>query len=93
MPPTESTKSTAAAAPPPVIIDVGKKSRKAIRLLRRGKGNLLAEVNHCIQELRSANKISGSAQPIIVVVRKKSRSIMDILDYDDDDDDDDDDDE
>jgi len=55
----------------PVVVDLGKKSRKQIKRLRNGKGKLLAEVNGCIQELKSSGTISTSAQPVVVVIRQK----------------------
>ena len=55
----------------PIIVDIGKKSRKQIRELRRGTGKLLDELNGVIQELRAAGKVSASAQPVFVVVRQK----------------------
>jgi hypothetical protein len=55
----------------PVIVDLGKKKKKAIKRLRRGQGRLMEQVEDCIQELRDAGAISGTAQPVIVVVREK----------------------
>jgi len=72
-----STSSTSA----PVIIDVGKKSRKAIKQLRKGEGKLMEEVNQCLRELREANKISASAQPVIVVVQKKPQTLMEMMNW------------
>jgi hypothetical protein len=67
---------TSSSGTAPVIIDLGKKSRKKIKRLRRGEGALMDDVNQAIQELRNANKISASAQPVVVVVREKARSFM-----------------
>ncbi|MGE3805637.1 MAG: hypothetical protein AB7K24_13255 [Gemmataceae bacterium] len=60
----------------PILIDLGKKSRKKIKRLRRGEGDLMDDVNHAIQELRNANKIGASAQPVVVIVREKPQSLM-----------------
>jgi hypothetical protein len=56
----------------PVIVDLGKKSRKAIKRLRKGTGKLMDEVNACIEELRESGAIDGAAQPVIVVVKEKA---------------------
>jgi hypothetical protein len=72
---TMSAKGSSAGATP-IIIDLGKKSRKKIKRLRRGEGTLMDDVGQAIQELRSTGKISSSAQPVVVIVRQKSRSFM-----------------
>jgi hypothetical protein len=58
----------------PVVIDLGKKSRKGVKALRRGEGPLLKEVIDAIEELKAAGTVSASAQPVIVVVRQKPGS-------------------
>jgi hypothetical protein len=55
----------------PIVIDLGKKSRKRIKALRRGEGALLEEVIDAIEELKKAGTVSASAQPVIVIVRQK----------------------
>jgi uncharacterized protein DUF6200 len=52
----------------PIIIDLGKRSRRQINRLRRGKGELLDEVHDCLDELAENGKITKTAQPVIVVV-------------------------
>lgn len=64
-------KNTQAA---PIVIDLGKKKRKQVRRLRKGKGVLIDRVNGVMEELRSAGTLATGSQPVIVVVReKKSR--------------------
>jgi hypothetical protein len=58
----------------PVVVDIGKKRRKQVKQLRRGKGKLVAQVQACIEELRTAGTIAASVQPVIVVVQEKRRS-------------------
>jgi hypothetical protein len=53
-----------------LLVDLGKKSRKQIKRLRKGQGKLVDEVNRCLQELRSAGTATES-QPVVVVVREK----------------------
>jgi hypothetical protein len=58
----------------PIIVDLGKKKRKAVKRLRRGSGKLLDEVNVTLQELRNAGTIGANAQPVIFVVSERRRS-------------------
>ncbi len=56
-----------------IVIDLGKKKRKAVKRLRKGEGKLMDEVKYCIEELRNAGAIEGPARPVIVVVREKAK--------------------
>lgn len=69
--PIEDPAKTSAKAP--IVVDLGKKRRKAVKQLRRGNGKLMDEVNSTLQELRTAGTIAASAQPVIVVVERKRR--------------------
>ncbi len=55
----------------PIIIDIGKKKKKDIKRLRKGKGKLMSDVDNCIQELREAGEITSSVRPVVVVVTQK----------------------
>jgi hypothetical protein len=55
----------------PVVIDLGRKSRKQIRRLRRGEGKLLNAITEVVDGLKTAGTISSSAQTVIVVVRER----------------------
>jgi hypothetical protein len=63
----------ATAQPEPIVLDLGKKTRKAIRRLRKGKGKLMAQVLDTHADLRASGICDASAQPIIVVVRQKAK--------------------
>jgi hypothetical protein len=67
------TPSTAAAGtkPSPVIIDLGEQSRKRVKLLRKGQGKLLEQVNEAIRQLTASGKLASGAQPVVVVVREE----------------------
>ncbi len=65
-----------AASEPPIILDLGKKRRKQIKLLKKGTGKLMAEVQDCIQELKQAGRVSEQARPVIVLVRERRRRSM-----------------
>ena len=54
-----------------LLVDLGKKSRKQIKRLRNGTGKLVDEVQHCIEELRTAGTLPDSSQPVVVIVRQK----------------------
>lgn len=58
----------------PIIIDLGRHRRKQIKRLREGTGKLLDEVLQSIHELKTAGRISESAQPVVVVVREKKKA-------------------
>ena len=57
-----------------VVIDLGKKGRKKIKKLRKGRGPLLETVDDAITELKEKGEVSKSAAPVIVVVREKKRN-------------------
>lgn len=59
---------------PAVVVDLGKKSRKKVKKLRKGKGPLLEDVDDAIAQLRSDGSISEDAVPVIVVVRQKEKN-------------------
>lgn len=70
----ESPKTESAAANAPVVVDVGKKRRKQIKRLRNGRGKLMDQINHLVEELRTSGSISATSQPLVVVVRQKRRT-------------------
>jgi Family of unknown function (DUF6200) len=55
----------------PIVLDMGRKSRKQIRRLRRGEGKLMNRITGVIDELKNSGTITAGAQPIIVVVRER----------------------
>jgi len=61
-----------------IVIDLGKKSGKNVRRLRKGRGPLLDHVEDCLEELREAGTISAAAQPVVVIVERRlsSRDLM-----------------
>ena len=59
-----------------VVIEMGKKSRKKVKKLRRGRGPLLEEVNDTITELQAEGKLETGVAPVIVVVRGKQKSSL-----------------
>ena len=59
-----------------VVVDMGKRSRKKVKKLRRGRGPLLEEVNDAISELQAEGKLNADAAPVIVVVRGKKKNSL-----------------
>lgn len=58
----------------PVIIDLGKKRKKQVRALRKGRrGPLLDKVHEAVDSLRQQGMIAPDAQTVIVVVRERAR--------------------
>ncbi len=63
--------------PPPVIVDLGNKSKKAIKKLKRGTGKLMNEVEDAIEQVRLRLPESDRNKQIIPVLviygRKRKR--------------------
>jgi hypothetical protein len=57
----------------PIIIDLGKKSRKQVRLAREGAGKLMDEISVTLEDLRADGTIKPDAQPVLIIVRQKPR--------------------
>jgi len=75
--PAATTLAATAAAPEvrePIIIDLGKKKRRQVRKLRKGKGcRLLDKVNDVLEEGIAVKAFPSDAQTVVVVVREKKR--------------------
>ena len=54
-----------------IMLDIGKRSRKAIKKLRKGKGKLLRRVNNVVGQLRNSGELKEDAQIVLVVVRER----------------------
>lgn len=67
------TKTTPAEHDAPIVLDLGKKSRKQIRRLRKGRGNLMDRVTDVIADLKAEGTIDAAAQPVIIVVRQRAK--------------------
>jgi hypothetical protein len=53
------------------LVDLGKKSRRAIRDLRRGKGRLMDDIEDTIEELRDGGAIPEGAHPVVILVERR----------------------
>ena len=71
MPVTNDPTKSDAKARDMIIVDLGRKRARQIKRLRKGKGKLLDTVHQVIEELKASNSISGTAQPIVVIVKEQ----------------------
>lgn len=73
-PTAAATEKPSAASP--VIIDLGKKSKKQVKQLRKGKpGKLLDQVREAVETLRAEGAIEANAQPVVIVVRERAEPL------------------
>jgi hypothetical protein len=57
-----------------LVIDLGKKSRKSVRRLRKGKGGKLAQqVTEAVDQLTAEKVVPANAQVVVVVVRERDQ--------------------
>ena len=73
----ESTSTPTASGkkgPDPIVVDMGKKTKKIISKLRKGRGPLMDDVNQVINELKTNGTITGAAQPVIIIVTERDDS-------------------
>lgn len=74
---TKAAPAAAVAAPEmrePIIIDMGKKKRRQVRKLRKGRDcSLMDRIRDAIEEGIAAKAIPTNAQPVIVVVKEKKK--------------------
>jgi hypothetical protein len=57
-----------------VVLDFGKVSRKKIKRLRRGKGQVMDQIKMAVDEFKEAGSISPDSEVVVVTVREKSSS-------------------
>lgn len=56
-----------------VIVDIGARKKSLVRQLRKGEGELMAEVDQTLEDLRANGRLDSGAQPVIFIVRQKSK--------------------
>jgi hypothetical protein len=55
-------------------MDLGKKNRRQVRKLRRGKpGRLMNRVEEALEHLRENGALAADTQPVIIVVRQRAK--------------------
>lgn len=69
-----SNSTTTTPARQPILIDLGKRKKKAVKRLRRGSGPLMRTLHDALTELRSSGTLDGTSDGIVVaVVREKKK--------------------
>jgi hypothetical protein len=63
----------------PIIIDLGARSKREVDRLRKGRGDLMDEIDDCLQELTTVGRIAESAQQVIIVVAEKPRRLRPMI--------------
>lgn len=59
---------------PPVVIDLGKKRRKAIKDFKRGRGKVMDEVQQAVEEARAGLGAAADGKeivPVVIIYQKK----------------------
>ena len=69
---SEHARPSASSTEDRIVIDLGARPSKHVKLLRRGQGRLLEEVDDCIAELRSAGVIAAGVQVVVVTVQEQA---------------------
>ena len=59
--------------PSMVVLDLGKKKRRDIKRLRKGRGRLMARLSETLDALKEDGTLAASGQPVIVIVRERQR--------------------
>jgi len=54
-----------------VVVDIGKRSAKQVRKLRKGQGKLLDRVRGLVSEMQSEGTIDAKANTLVVVVERR----------------------
>ena len=58
----------------PIIIDMGKKNRRQVRKLRKGKsGRLMDRIMRVVEEGIATTAIPAGSQPLVIIVRSKKK--------------------
>ena len=73
---TAPPSKTTATADAPIVLDLGSKSRKQIRRLCKGEGKLMDRITQVLDDLKDQGTISGSAQPVIIVVKERAEETL-----------------
>ena len=69
----QSDQADLASGNEPIIVDLGKKKRKDVRKLRKGKsGRLMNRVEDALEHLRNSGALAKGAVPVIFVVAEKT---------------------
>ena len=71
----QSSDSVRVEALTPIVVDLGKRSKKKIRNLKEGHGELMVEVGEAIQQVRATGAVEGKdLVPVVLIYRQKNRT-------------------
>ena len=68
----------------PIVVDLGKKKKKQIRNLKRGRGPLLEDVADVVEKVRAslADQLAGKELvPVVIVYRQKKKRSSGLLSF------------
>ena len=68
--------ATSVRATAPIVVSLGKESRKRIRQLKRGRGKLMTEVSHVLDQVQASFGEHADGKvfvPVVLVYRRKNR--------------------
>jgi hypothetical protein len=54
-----------------LVVDLGRRCKRDVDRLRKGRGPLMDDVEDCLEDLRAAGDLSQSVQPLIIVVKER----------------------
>lgn len=54
-----------------VVVDLGKRSRKQIKRLRRGEGRLMSRVEETVDQLKADGEVDAKSEVVVMVVRER----------------------
>lgn len=68
----------------PIVVDLGKKKKKQIRNLKRGRGPLLEDVADVVEKVRASlpEQLAGKELvPVVIVYRQKKKRSSGLLSF------------
>lgn len=70
---TSATETADGKAAKMVVLDLGKKKRRDVKRLRKGRGRLMDRVSETLADLQEDGTIAADSQAIVVIVRERPR--------------------
>jgi hypothetical protein len=71
--PTKPATTTAAPQSAITVVDLGRRSKKQIKRLRKGEGRLLDRVEQTVGQLKADQEIDPKSEVVVVVVKQKDK--------------------
>ena len=71
--PTKPATSAAAPGKPIVVVDLGRRSKKQVKRLRKGEGRLMGRVEQTVDQLKGEKEIDPNSEVVVFVVRQKDK--------------------